>query len=565
MDILLAPGESVDLPPIAEYQAVEFACAPAGSEQLVLRVGGQELEPFLRPGETTWRWRWNPGAAVGLHQIGLLIADRNGLKASYSWTLRVLARKIDQDRYEALIDDIQRAAYGLAASLAGASAEGAVLDRTAPWRQSPAEEYYALFEERLDRFAQAVRRVARRPREQLRAADEQLPLGEAGEWGPSAIARLPQGQFDAAPADVAAELQAALRPGGGVLPRSVATSRGRPTTDIYEHQLLKHILTLLSRRARAAAVLAEREAARLTANELYTGAPSNRRLRVEQIAAGCAAAQHTLRELRGLAFLAEVRPLAAFHGSTPLLQRDAAYREIYHMWQALRQRPALAFDSPLFALPIAELPQLYESWCAIQVAQALLSLGGEVREQRLAEQRPTREGQEQLELVVSLSERAPLLVIERAACTLTLRYQPKYRPVRDKETKRQGDSGGGNQFVSLSPNLLVSQLRSLDRHTRIPDLAIEIRPNDGPLQVLLLDAKYRLDAHGGGVPEDALADAYTYLGAIGQGGARATLGALLLYPGTGKAERYPSGVGSIPLLPGRVNLLHDLLAEYLPC
>jgi len=106
-------------------------------------------------------------------------------------------------------------------------------------------------------------------------------------------------------------------------------------------------------------------------------------------------------------------------------------------------------------------------------------------------------------------------------------------------------------------------LGSLDRHTRVPDLAIEIREPGAPPQALLLDAKYRLDADGRGVPQDALADAYAYLGAIGWAGRRATLGVLLLYPGTGAPEFYRSGVGALPLLPGRAGKLEIALAEWL--
>jgi len=562
MDITLAPDNPADLPPVAEHQPVEFECVAEAGAQLELHIDGQALEPFLRPGEAIWRWRWNPGPAVGLHRVALAISVANRVPAAYDWPLRVVARKIDQERYEALIDDLQRAAYGLATTLGGASAEGAVLEREAPWRQSPAEEYYALFEERLDTFAEAVRRIARRPREQLRGVNEHVPLGQATELSEATIAGITRGQFDAAPADVAAELQQALRAGGGVLPRSVAATQSQPTTDIYEHRLLKHTLALLARHARFVGALAEREATRLAANEAYTGAASARRLRAEQIASGAGAAQRTLRELRTLPFLAEVAPLAAFRGATPLLQRDPAYRAIYQMWQALRQRPTLAFDSPLFALPIADLPQLYESWCALQVARALLELGGSIREQRLVE--PRHAPDDELEFVVALSERAPLLVIEDGDRTLTLRYQPRYRPVRNNERRTMNAE---TELPSDRSSLIVHpssfRLGSLDRHTRVPDLAIEIRHADGRLQALLLDAKYRLDSDGRGVPQDALADAYTYLGAIGVGGERATLGALLLYPGRGAPERYSSQVGTIPLLPDRIELLSAALGEWL--
>jgi len=106
-------------------------------------------------------------------------------------------------------------------------------------------------------------------------------------------------------------------------------------------------------------------------------------------------------------------------------------------------------------------------------------------------------------------------------------------------------------------------LGSLDRHTRVPDLAIEVRRAGMPTAALLLDAKYRLDADGSGVPQDALAEAYAYLGAIGCAGRRATLGALLLYPGTGAPERYASGVGTLPLLPGRTEGLDASLLDWL--
>jgi large subunit ribosomal protein MRP49 len=561
MNIDLSLEQPGDLPPIAEHQPVEFACPAAPGARLALSVDGVLLDPFLRPGEATWRWRWNPGAAVGLHQLALAEADSFGIATRRSWALRVVTRKVDQERYQALLEDIQRAAYGVLSTLAGASAEGAQLQREAPWRASPAEEYYALFEQRLASFARAVRRVAARPREQLRGAYEQQPLSQAAELGARALTGLARGPFDAAPPNAAPELQEALRPGGGLLPREVATERDRSSADIYEHRLLKHLLGLLLRRARFVGALAQREAVRLAANEAFTG-PSMRRLRAEQIADGSADAARALRELRALPFLSEVQALPSFRGATPLLQRDPAYREVYHMWQALRQDPYVAFDSPLFAIPIADLPHLYESWCAIQVARALLDLGGLVRQQRLVEQRRLESAEDHLEYAVALAEQAPLLVIEHGELALTLRYQPHYRPLTKDQRPKSSDHSGNDPWpLAVGPS--SAKLGSLDRHTRVPDLAIEIRRESQPPRVLLLDAKYRLDADGRGVPQDALADAYAYFGAIGCAGKRATLGALLLYPGTGAPERYASGVGTIPLLPGRTAALAQQLGAWL--
>src|SRR6185369_3184728 len=119
--------------------------------------------------------------------------DSANVVARWTWELRVITRKVDQERYQALLEDIQRAVYGLLATLAGASAEGAELQREAPWQHSPADEYYALLEERLDAFARAVRRIAARPREQLRGAYEPTPIGRASELGARALSDLARG------------------------------------------------------------------------------------------------------------------------------------------------------------------------------------------------------------------------------------------------------------------------------------------------------------------------------------------------------------------------------------
>ena len=74
--------------------------------------------------------------------------------------------------------------------------------------------------------------------------------------------------------------------------------------------------------------------------------------------------------------------------------------------------------------------------------------------------------------------------------------------------------------------------------------------------------RQRLFILGDGVPQDALSDAYAYLGAIGGADGRATRVAALLYPGRGAAEVYRSGTGAVPLLPGATSELTTLLAAW---
>lgn len=520
-EILLQLDEE-DLPPVVEHQPVEFVAAPPAEGALELAVDGLALEPFLRPGDARWRWRWNPGAAAGLHAVAL--RDAGGARR---WQLRAEPRKIDQERYAALIDDLQQVGYGLVASLGGSAAEGAA------GQPQPAEgaldAYYAAILGQLPSFERAVRQVAARPHELLAPHGQRGPLDLARQVDPAALARMAEGALDPAPPGVADALQQALRPGGGMLPREIEQPAPSPTHDIYEHRLLGHLLGLLLLRTRQIHALAEGGLQR--AGQL----PTARAARLREIAQACAAAERSLRGLRALPLLGAVGPLASFHGPTALLQRDPRYRTIYQMWQALRQQPAFLFQSPLLSIPIADLPQLYESWCALQVAAALLAAGGEVRSQRLV--RPAVDGDALA--TVGLATDAPLLVIARGDAELRLRYQPRYRP------------GAG-----------PTRLRSLDRHTRTPDLSIEVWRAGAAPQALVLDAKYRLDDDGRGVPQDALAEAYAYRGAIGYGGAGAVRRALLLYPGAA-SELYPSGVGVVAALPGQQGDLARALAEAL--
>lgn len=544
MEIDLSAEHEQRLPTAYEHQPVELTCRATDGATLALTVDGQRLDPFLRPGETTWRWRWNPGAAVGLHDVRLYRSAAGEPDRLSRWELRVAPAKLDQERYEALIEDLERVAHALAYALGGTGAEGAALEPDAPWERSRLEEYYALFEERLEPLARATRRIAERPREQLRGATVETPLGEARELDADVLRPGGHHELDPAPPGVAEELAAAL----GLrdrLPRRVPVPRGTPTLDTYEHRLLRRGLTVLLRRARFIGAVAAREAGRLERYVQSTGGAAAKVARVRQIEAGCGQAIRALRELLALPLFGEVGQLAAYRGPTPLLQRDPAYREILRAWQALHRRALLNFDSPLFYLPVADLPQLYETWCALQTARALLALG-EVRSQRLVAHRDAGDGE--LTLVVELPEDEPLVIVERADVSYALRYQPRYRPTTDDRQAGYRTSG---------------KLASLDRYTHVPDLAIEVTGPGAVPRVLVLDAKYRLDAEGRGVPPDALADGYTYLGAVGWAGRRATIGALLLYPGRGAPELFQSGVGAVPLLPGRAEALAETLHELL--
>lgn len=515
MILLLNNRPLADDSAVEEHQPVELSCLPPDGAGLELWAGAERLEPFLRPGDPAWRWRWVAPPSAGAHALRLVAAWPDGRREEARLRLAVRPRKIDQEQHRQILADLQRLGRALALALGGAAQPAGLAPEPAP--ATPAEDLHSLFGADFDRLAAAVQRIARRPPDRLAPYLAQTPIGEARD-----LSGLLGGHGDAG--------MGGPGPEAAPLPPTAPERLMRPGYDSYEARLLRRLIETLLRRAD-----------RLLAG---AGLPAPDRERAEL-------ARLRLRELRGLPFLAGVPPLAQYRGPTPRLQRDADYRIVLRHWRRLRVPPLLDWEQALLELPVAELPLLYERWCAAQVTEALLGLPGwSVESQQILD----LDG-----MALRIPEEAPLLtLIGPDAARLRLRYQPRYRPAPD------GGPGarGGETHRAASP--APSTPRSLDRHTRIPDLALELALPEARLRLLVLDAKYRLDA-GGGVPEAALADAYSYLGSIGVAGERAVRAVALLYPGRGPAEGYASGVAALPLLPGATRALTDWLAEHTRC
>jgi hypothetical protein len=540
---LLINGQPRDATSISEWQEVEFQCLPPPGATLALTVGvaSSPLQPFLHPDDPTWRWRWNPQNAVGQFPLRLQATWPTGQTEELRSVLKVLPRKLDQTHYDLLLADLQHAAYALVYALTGGTA-GATAQRSAgEWERSLPADYFSLFGERFATLQRAVLRIARQPHTRLQTDSARVEPGQARD-------------FSRLDVDLTRDLPAASPPataadsGRPPLPTAIAEPRSHPTTDTYENRLLKQLLHELYQRARRINEFAGREAATSRAGSMRPAGVA-----LHEIADQSRAVTRRLQELRALPFLAEVGSLTSFHGPSQVMQRNPAYRQVYRFWQDLRRQPFLAVESPLFQIPLHELPHLYECWCAVQLVAALLELPGVRVEAQSLVSSPDVPGNPSRSIraassslyQLTLTEEQPLLLLAWRGMPLRLRYQPRYRPAAARRTQ----------------HTMAAGLISLDRHTRIPDFVLELEQPDGAPAIAVLDAKYRLDA-GGGVPEDALADAYSYLGSIGTpSGERVARAAMLLYPGTGSAEQYAGGVGAIPLLPGATAALQTWLEQ----
>jgi large subunit ribosomal protein MRP49 len=521
--VLSVPELYADNQPISgplvlrEWQPVELSCEPPPGCTLALLLEGPlhtlTLLPFQSPGDPAWRWQWNPQNTTGRFELRLIVTCPDGSHTEQQAALEVVPAKLSQQHYQALLDDIAQVATALLAALSQSSVGAALAaPQDAARQRSLLAEYCRFYDEHISTLERLVASIARQPHEELRPERQRVPLEQARD-----LSALDTGATVRMPQDAPAAQARAM----GMLPRYVVQQRSSASTDTPANRLLLRLLNEYTRRVRAIAGAA----AALAASQPGVA---------ESITEHSRSLQQRLHALCSLPFLQGVRDNGPVR-TTPGIQRDARYRQVYKLWRDLRHDPVPAIDSPLLRLPIHALPRLYECWCVLHVAQAVLDLPGVVvQAQRLFS--PAVQPAVPLASRMELTGDAPMLVLEWQGLRLRLRYQPRYQPHRE-----------GHPEDNTAPG-------SLDRHTHVPDIALEYEPADTPpgstTAALLFDAKYRLDT-GGGVPADALADAYTYLGSIGlPGGERIAQAVVLLFPGCGPAEHYASGVGVVPLLPG---------------
>ena len=508
----------------AEWSPIELACAPlVGARSVSLRLGGEDLgAPTTSPFDPIWRWRWIPRGVAGLVRGELVVTLADASTERQTWTLLLRPRLLDEQTWASLLDDIAVRARALAVTLGGAAFANALLVPLRPDDRTPLEEALALLERHSRDLEHVTRSLVARPESTLRPIRRRQVLSAIRAPDPNALSDH-SGDVDwAVAADespAVGQIRARL---GGALPRTVATTDSADSADLPEHRWLVGLIELVERRLRQIRTLIETERARSASERQQTALRD--------------LAGRTERALGGLRRLRNAPPLAGLPArrSPPQSQRsirDRRFRPLRRIWRELRESPLLTLEVGQLALPINDLPTLYEQWCALAVADALAQTAGTLISQQMLVEDANRE-----RWTLHLPTAAPLLELQTGDVTWRLRYQPRY---------------------TTKPDAL--HMLALDGYTRIPDLVLErIAPNEPPT-LFVFDAKYRR-APDGRAPQDALDDAYAYRGSLGANGESRVRYAAILYPHDGVTEDFGS-VGALPLLPNHRESLVELLAK----
>ena len=507
---------SLEARDFAEWNPVEFACVPFEQVRSVrLLVGHDDLGlPTTTPFDQTWRWVWQPRGVAGTVHGSLQITFNDERREQHDFKLNLHPRLLDQQTWHDLIGDVSRLARSVATHLGGAAFAHATLvplsDQT-----TPLEEAFALLQRHVATLEHTSRQIFAQALSQLRPQVRRAPFGTQ----PTIIQPTSDLIRDVEPLDdPATPILQRVRDQLGGVPQTITTRQPHASFDTPEHRWLVGLIELIERRLRRLRGLVEEEHQRQS------------RPRLAQLAAQIEHALHRLRTLRNEPILHGI-PARRTPPQSQRMIRDHRYRRLVRLWRELRQTPMLTLEVGALALPIHDLPTLYEQWCALIVAE-IVAQSGAIISQTLLHEDVERE-----RWTLNLNTFTPLLEIQHDDGQYHLRYQARY-------TQHPDEHG----------------LQSLDGYMRIPDLVIERIKHD-QVDVLVLDAKYRR-ANDGRAPQDALDDAYAYRGSIGKDGASRVIHAAILFPATAHAADFGT-VSALPTLPNYVDAVRDVVGKFL--
>ncbi|WP_298482978.1 nuclease domain-containing protein [uncultured Chloroflexus sp.] len=422
--VLLLDGVPAAAPIVPERNVVEWSCAVPAGATAQLAIDGEPLEPFLRPGDSMWRWRWQAPAAAGVYPVRLTITAATQV-TEWRGTVHVAPSLLDARRYAALLADLVQLAPALAHALnggryaAGSGASG-YPDRAA----LPA----LLTGPLTQRLIAAVERLARQPRQRRWQWEGPRELGMLRERPDPARWRIAS---DAAP----------LPPAGW--PDRVGVQAYRPDPLERGRQVAAQVLDRLIASGQALLVMP---------------LPAEARVRLVMVIGRLRAAR--------LQFDVNNQPLIG----RPMWRPRSRDERIVAAYQRLMQRRlGVGWAPELLEIPVREVARLYETWCVARVGLDLLSLSDwQVHDQSIFA------GQ-----TAQLTTQQPLLVLAHpTGATLALRYQPRYAP--DSQPFRSLDDrvrvpDGAIEFTHprRAPGLIVLDAKYRSEEGALPASAID--------------------------------------------------------------------------------------------
>ncbi len=449
--------ETCDIPSgvIEENEEYEFELVDVESpNETTLSIDGIQLEALRSPDDRTARWAWSPGFYSGLIRIDIGFATGKHARAEIETDPQVA--KLTRDRYNRMIEDILEdttALFSIGPHRAGIG-QGF-------HHELPPIARLEYIQSRLPRIVEVVSKIDENPVRVLKSREQGVSHYEARKvTGRELVKSLRSGTV----------LKETQDPGSlpesldSVYPATIRKQSVETGLDIQEHREIK-------------AALVTWKDWLLAVSERLEGAADNTKLgrRRSRWAARCRRMSDRLNQLLELSLFESVADISDTPTISSIYRQKPHYRKFFHLYQEMEQGLSRVTGDAL-EVPISRTYDLYELWCFLRVARALA-------EDTLIDDP---------DLSDLFKETGPSELV-LAASSVTLEYGDDFILAYQK--------GFGEYWKE------DDRVGSISRRMR-PDIAII--SGDGPQEMFILDAKYRVDD---GLSE-ALSSVHTYRDAI---------------------------------------------------
>lgn len=431
-----------------QAQAVDLLIDDVAVEALRAREAGTAL------------WRWTPGFHAGVIEATLRIPGAGTHRLEITTDPDI--RKLTRDDFDLMVREVledSQALFALSAFRKGIARQRG--NRPPPLARL---EY---LRSRADAIVQSLELIARTPRHLLQAEEIALPAHKArGATGPEIIRSFRSG-IVRTETGTPSRLPPALC---GRLPASIKVRQRRNSVDLPEHRQIKACLISWSAWLNSIADALGRIDRGTDAES--RGTAGHWAIRTRHIARRLTQSAHS-------GFMTGVSEGTATLHMTSLFRNDPVYQRFYKLWQELNLGLAAVFGDFL-QMPLARTYELYELWCFLRLLRAAAQeYGPDGVDPKSLFLTDAAGG-----ITLAAGSVSVKIGLDRILC-----FQRQYR-----EYWVEPDGQG-----------------SFSR-TMVPDLVLAGSFTDTGKQVIVLDAKYRIDD---GL-SDALNSIHTYRDALVQ-------------------------------------------------
>jgi len=326
---------------------------------------------------------------------------------------------------------------------------------------------------------------------------------------------------------IAPELQEYLKDTNGnnkYLPDNVLVYRTTPTYNVFENQLLKRFLTLITLCTKQIeSGLAAEKCGKLEKKELEE---------LDNFIQKCREIHKKAQYMKKYSFFDEVQETDNIAYHTPVLQREFNYMRFYDIFKDFIKMSPFDFSDNL-NLRIVDMPTLYEYWVVIQIVDILSNLQGWEKELHFIQEN-------ELGFLFRLkSGNNSLIDLSNCEKQVSLFYQKEYSTYAERRLR--------------------------------PDITLEMQIN-GKIKILVLDPKYRsnLGAKDSNDPESAINKMHVYKDAIrGKNRSHIIKAAYAIFLGKDEPQNYKEiGIGGIRLFPNEnetagIENLKDIVLNFI--